>query len=311
MTTTRFLSAGRRLSRLAALILTLVILTALIIPVSAVSYPRAIDYIADEAGILTDETSAGIKKINRSLATDTGCRIAVCTVKTTGAIDIAEYAKGVFSNWKLGEGALLLFATEDNNYYILQSTGVESVLSGEALLDIRDSVLEPDFAAGNYDHAAAACVNKLAASLTAGMPAVTKDQSTAPETHPEAKATTAGSVIVTLLKIILWIVIIAVVAFVALFIAALFNDTAADILANTIFRKNHQQSFHMAESDYDERLYGNRPQQQYRGQQQRPYNGSSYGYDRSRPAQRPQQNGSQNNRQRSGSYYNPNDRRYR
>lgn len=247
--------------RLAVLVLTLVLLAVTVLPIAAVSYPRAIDYVADDADVLTDETAAGIKKINKSLNNDTGCRVSVCTVRTTGAIDVAEYAKGVFTNWKLGEGVLLLLSTDDKSYYLLPSTGVESVLTTETLTEIRDTVLEPDFAAGDFDHAAAACVNKLAATMTASNLQKNAAQTTDTAAPTEAKSTTAGSVIVTILKVILWLVIIAAVAFVVLFIAALFNDTAAEILANTVFRKNHQQqSFHMAESDYDERLYG-RPQQ--------------------------------------------------
>ena len=306
--------------RLTVFVLTLVLLAVTVLPIAAVSYPRAIDYVADDADVLTDETAANIKKVNKSLNMDTGCRVSVCTVRTTGAIDIAEYANGVFSNWKLGEGVLLLLSTDDKSYYLLPSTGVESVLTTEVLTEIRDTVLEPDFAAGDFDHAAAACVNKLAATMSAAASlqktAAQTAADTAATTAPaEAKSTTAGSVIVTLLKVILWLVIIAVVAFVVLFIAALFNDTAAEFLANTVFRKNHrQQSFHMAESDYDERLYG-RPQQangQRTASGNRPYptNGQrsvdgqrSYPANGQRPANgQPNRNANNPYRPQNGSY---------
>ncbi len=240
--------------RVVSLILLAVFCAALAVPATA-AYPRAVDLVADDAEALTAETISGIRKINKTLAADVDCQIAVCVVGTTGAVEIGEYARGVFVNWKLGEGILLLIAVDDKSYYMLPSTGVENVLTNEVLSTIRDETLETEFSLGNTDGAVAACVNRLAATLTAGMPAVTVNEPE-PTTAEEEDSSPVWSFIKGLFKVILWAVIIAVLIFVILFVIALFNDNVAEFLRRNVFSKLNGRNKRKPTYDYDERLYG-------------------------------------------------------
>ncbi len=269
-----------------AVLLLLVMLTALLtLPIAAASYPKATDNIADTAKILTESTVRQLKKTNATLLSKTGTQVAVCAVKTTGDTPISEYARALFTEWKLGEGVLLLVAVDDGNYYILQSTGVEDKVTNSVLTSIRDEYMEESFADGDMDRAVFRTASKIANFLQSevnllekeeDVPAETPAQSGTTETDGktnEKKGTTAGSVIVGFLKTILILVLIALAAFVLLFVAALFNDDAAAILQKTVFRKKTTPP---VQTYYDERLYGSPRQRPRNGNapQRRPADGS-------------------------------------
>ena len=122
----------------AAFAVFLVVLTILPSAVLAAGFPKNQNYIADDADILTEQTINDIKDTNKNLAGDVQLTIAVCTVKTTNGEDIATYARNLFSEWKLGEGILILIAKDDNNYYFVPSVGVEDILTNEEISSIRD-----------------------------------------------------------------------------------------------------------------------------------------------------------------------------
>lgn len=241
------------------LILTVITLTAL--PIFAANYPKPKNNVADEAGVLSESTIRAIETANKTLELDTGTAIAVCTVDTTGETDIAEYARGVFKEWKLGEGVLLLIAKDDKNYYFVQSVGVESVLTNDVLKSIRDEYLEEDFEAGNIDRGVNKCVTKLKNVLTAGIPAA-NDNASADAANTEPAGTTVGSVIAGIFKTILWIVLIAVVLVIAFFVLAMYNEDAAALFRRYILRKPDNRR--MPEEYYDERLYGDPRRRQSR-----------------------------------------------
>ncbi len=243
------------------------------VSVSAAStYPKPDDNIADEAGVLSESTIRSVQKTNESLYEDVGAMIAICTVATTGDEDIETYARNVFKEWKLGEGVLLLIAADDENYYFIQSVGVDKVLTNEVLEEIRDGYLEEDFAAGNIDRGVIKCVTKITSVLTSGLSAPAEeaaDDAEKTDEDGEKKGTTVGGVIVGFFKFILYVVLIAVVLFIALFVWAMFNDDVAAILQKYIFKRGSSGQYRMPEEYYDDRLYGSR--QQRRGQQgQRP-----------------------------------------
>ena len=296
------------LTRILAVVLTVITLCSLALP-SFAAYPKADGYVADEAGVLSESTIRQIKKTNDTLKKEAGITIAVCTVKTTDGVAIAEYARGLYTEWKMGEGVLLLIASEDKNYYLVQSTGVEAHLTSADLEVIRDGYLEEDFAAGNIDSGVLKAFSKLTSELEDGVnfPAVddvTPDSETERE---ENKGTGIGSAIVTILKIILYISLFALAAFVILFVVAMFNDDVAALLQRYVFRKGKTNP--VRDTYYDERLYGNngrRPQQNQRPQGQRPQGqyrenpqarrNPNQMYNADGSVRRPQNNGNQNNR---------------
>ena len=283
----------------------------LIVPIAASSvpsYPKLTENVADNAGVLSESTIRSIKTANKSLKLDTGTVIAVCTVKTTGSVEIGEYARGLYKEAKLGEGVLILIASDDNNYYFVQSTGIENILTAEVLADTRDRYFEGDFADGNIDYAVSKTVTKLKNFLTSEIKTPIKAGQTAGADSTDASAdgkadkpaTTVGSVIGGFFKTILYIALILIAAVAVFFVVSLFNDDAAALFRRYILRR--KPAYRMPPEYYDERLYG-KPQsrsgrqhpQNGANRPQRPHGGGyndSYGYRDSRqPARRDQQSG--------------------
>ena len=264
----------------AAFAVFLVVLLLLPTTVLAASYPKHQNYVADEADILTEETISMIKDTNKVLMGDYQLTIAVCTVKTTGSEDIGTYARNLFSSWKLGEGILLLLASEDEKYYFVPSVGMEDILTAEVLASVRDEQLEADFASGARDRAVYKTVVSLKNKLSAGMANRAAQQAAADaaaaetEEPSEEKGTTIGSIIVGFFKFLLWLVLIAALLFVGVFVLALFNDDVAAILRKLLF--NRKNGGRTSQNFYDERIYGSRnnaprnPYQGQRGPQRRP-----------------------------------------
>lgn len=262
-----------------------VILVMVLLLPSAVlaEFPKHQNYIADEAGILTEDVIRELRDINKNLAGDYGLTIAVCTVNTIGDSDIAEYARQLYSSWKLGKGVLVLIAKDDNNYYFVPSADMEDILTNEVLASVRDSYFEEDFSSHTYERAVHKIAIKLKSILLAGMQeraakeeaeANRAAEESAAAAETEEKGTTVGSVIVGFFKVILWLVILAVILFIAVFVWAMFNEDVAAILQKLFFRRNAANRQKTQQNYYDDRLYGNRtnpnPQQRPGNAQRRP-----------------------------------------
>lgn len=247
---------------IAALTVLMVLFTLIPQAVFAAGFPKHENYVADEAGILSEDTIKLIKDTNKALAEDVKLTIAVCTVSSTNGEDIAEYASKLFTEWKLGEGILILIAKDDNNYHFVPSTGIEDILSNDEIAAIRDEYFEGDFSNGVYERAVMKVVNKLKNTLIAGVQAreaaeaAAKQEDAENAENTEKKGTTVGSVIVGFFKTILFIVLFLVILFVAVFVWAMFNDDVAALLQKFIFRRNQNRS-RAPQNYYDERLYGN------------------------------------------------------
>lgn len=279
--------------RILAVIIIVATVSALALPVFAV-YPKADGYVADEAGVLAQSTIRQINKTNESLKKDVGLTIAVCTVKTTGDMAIADYARELYTEWKLGEGVLLLIAAEDENYYLVQSTAIENQLTNADLEAIRDGYLEGDFAAGNIDSGVLKAFSKLTSELEDGVDVPVADDTPAGDgdtVQNKNEGTTLGTVIVTILKVILYIALFALAAFVILFVVAMFNDDVAALLQRYVFKRGKTNP--VQQNYYDERLYGNANNR--RAPQQRPAQ---------RPQQRPQNPGQPQRRPNPNQMYN-------
>ncbi len=238
--------------RISALICALLI-AVLSITVAA-DYPKAESYVADSAGVLAESTVRAIRKSNDTLLTDYGAAVAVCTVKNTGDTPISEYARALFVEWKLTNGVLLLISVEANDYYFVQSTGLEGIITNEQLQIVRNDYLEPDFDAGNIERGVNKAATKLTTLIQSGLQKKAGEEKT--NADENEGGTTAGRVIVTILKVILWVVLIAVALFVILFVAALFNDDIAELLRKYIFARGKKKDYRVPAAQYDERLYG-------------------------------------------------------
>ena len=263
-----------RKAPLAALTM-LLVLTMTVLPVfAAVSVPKYKEYyIADDAGLLSESTVHNIAKNNEKLFAKNGTSIGICTVKNIGDEAIADFARRVYESWNMVEGVLIVVAGEEsadprtNNYYLLQSTGVEDTVSNDVLENIRSEYMETDFAAGNIDRAVYSAATKLTTMLSdisdPDAPAAAPEDDTAQEEEPEG--TTAGGVIVGILKFILIAALILIALFILFFIAAMFNDDAAELMRKYVFQRG--KSGGVSSDFYDERLYGTNDRIQQRGRQ--------------------------------------------
>lgn len=264
-------NTGRNILLKALIAITLI--TILALPVFA-SFPAHTNYVADEAGVLAENTVRSLRKGNENLYGDYKIVVAVCTVKNTGETPISEYARDLFSDWKMGEGVLLLIVSETNDYYFIQSQGIEHVLSNNHLTLVRDNYLEPSFSEGNIDKGVNMAVSKLSDLIKEGVQKAPSDEDK--DADENSDGTTAGAVIVTVLKVLLYTALILIVIFVILFVVALFNDDVAEIMRKYIFQRE-KKNYNIANTYYDERLYPERnPDSNGRDPQQRRRQGDYY-----------------------------------
>lgn len=280
---------GGRLSLgLSLAVLSVLLILAMTLPALAETvYPKPTNYIADDAAILSESTVREIKEKNDTLISEVKAVIAVCTVKTTDGVDIGKYARSVYTEWKLPVGVLILIASEDNAFYLVQSASIGDKITNEDLEGIRDREIEEDFAAGNVDRAVRKAVSQLSILMLkelkpeeeeAGTSASAGTEASADaQTTPAEEKKSAGSIVVKILKALLIIVLVLAAAFVILFVFAMFNDDAAAFMQKTFFRKNSG-SHGVSPTYYDDRLYDdprrqaprNRPAQNPNGQRQYP-----------------------------------------
>ena len=259
-----------------ALLLALLLAVAALPAAAEVTYPaKTEDKIADEAGILSESTVKYLRDMNETLNKEVHTVISICTVKTTDGVNIGKYARGLYENWSLPAGILIVIATEDEDFYLLPSKSVSETIGAEALEAIRDEYIEADFGDKQYDRAVKKAITQLSSTMRDKLkpadPAAAQPDASAEQT---AEKSSAGSTIVKVLKIILIVVLVLVALFVILFVAALFNDSAAAFMQKYIFRRGKNTHAQNQRQYYDERLYGddNPPRQRREPPANRPQN---------------------------------------
>lgn len=142
-----------RIMRAAAIALAM-----LLIAVSALAeIPQPGDdfWYLDSANVLSSETEGEIFFANQSLYNASGAEIVVVCVDTTGNLSTQDYAYELFTNWNIGKdsylGMLLVMAIDDDDYYSMLGTRLETLISAGDLDEMLKTYLEPDFAAKDYD----------------------------------------------------------------------------------------------------------------------------------------------------------------
>lgn len=113
-------------------------------------------YYYDDAGVMTDATRAMIYYNNVELQKACGAQIVVAAVKTLNGLTREDYAYRLINEWGVGDrtennGAVLLLAIDEDDYYLTTGTGLERHLDAGTVKTILDEYLEPDFASKNYD----------------------------------------------------------------------------------------------------------------------------------------------------------------
>ena len=245
---------------LALRVLTLFIAVVLFtVPTFAATYPTQQNCVADEAGVLSESTIRALETANKTLKLDAGVTIAVCAVTTTGDTDIMTYARAVYKDWKLGEGVLILIASADEDYAVVQSNGIDDIITNDILTEISDEYLEEDFEAGNIDRGVNKFVTKLKNILTVGLSERAEKEASEEESTEEASTSSpVVSGIAGFFKTLLIIVCVIAVLIVAVLVAGMFNDTAAALIGWAVRKiTNKPDNSKINENYYDERLYGN------------------------------------------------------
>jgi len=245
-----------RLQRMTGWILCLALFLALALPVLA-AYPTHTDFISDPEEFLTANTKATVVSTNETLYREKEVKIALCLTASTGSQDIAAFSRGLFTEWKMCDGVLLVLDTTAQTYFAVQSVDVDDILTNTVLSDILTANLEPDFSAGNIDQGIAKTVVALAQYMHGHLPGAEGNPAGSQTDTAEGSGTATEdkpSVFLTICKVLLWIIVIAAILAVAIFVVALFNDDVADLLRTYVFRRGTVPA--AARDYYDDRLYG-------------------------------------------------------
>lgn len=273
------------LGRLAALVLTLCFALALAGCGKTVPAPGAGSCVADQAGVLDDETEAAINQYTGALQAACGAQVGVLTVSDTQGGKLSELSKDALKAWGLGDAKkkngvlLVLYTGGKGDYHCVTGKGLEKTLPSSEIKTLLNTYLEPGFASGDYSGGVRDFTEQVVNRIAAGYQ-VTLDLNRQGDAsvHPEriAKSTTRKLLILT-------------AVFVLIFIAT---------LCMAMMRPAPKASQAKSRSSGSRPSQGGRSGGQSRGgsargssQNSRPATHSSYSASASRSGQRPRGNG--------------------
>ena len=226
---------SRTVSRIicAALVLAFAVLSA--IPAVCADFPeqRASVYVYDSADVISSEIEDDINRRADALYAMCGAQLITVCVKTTGDTPIDKYTAELFNAWKIGSvqrdnGMLLIMATEDREYWILQGNGIKNDITDSDLQTVNNECLEQYFRDEKYGEGALAVFDRLLEKFQAlySIDISNWDGSYIDFSYPAAGSestavqnqTTPGSSLMGFFRTILWIaaaVVLVVIVIVA------------------------------------------------------------------------------------------------
>jgi uncharacterized protein len=161
------------MSRLTTSLLAILLATNLVFAV--VEIPAYQDFVTDTSGIISDTVETRLNAQLRSYETETGTELAILTIPLIpDGLSANEYATQVGNSWGVGKakvdnGALLLIETDDvpgqRDIYIATGSQLEGGLTDIEATDIVESVIIPQFRAGDFDMGVTNGVTAMIASL--------------------------------------------------------------------------------------------------------------------------------------------------
>jgi uncharacterized membrane protein YgcG len=116
-------------------------------------------YVADEAGVLSDEIERKIISSNADLEQKCdGAQIVVVTVQYLDGMKADEYAVTLFNNWGVGDkeannGMLLLLATGENKAWLTVGDGIAGSMTNRKIDSYLEQFFWTEFDKGNYETA--------------------------------------------------------------------------------------------------------------------------------------------------------------
>jgi uncharacterized protein len=117
--------------------------------------PTIHPYVNDLAGVVDPQWVGMMEDYASSLERNTTAQIAVLTVSSTQPMTVQEYANLVFSKNGIGQkgkdnGALIVAAIDDRQYWIEIGYGLEGDLNDAKVGRIARTYLVPEFKTGDY-----------------------------------------------------------------------------------------------------------------------------------------------------------------
>jgi uncharacterized protein len=116
-------------------------------------------YVADYAGVLSDEIEQKIISSNADLEKKCdGAQVVVVTVQYLDGMKSDEYAVTLFNNWGVGDkdannGMLLLLATGENKAWLTVGDGIAGSMSNAKINSYLESFFWAEFDKGNFETA--------------------------------------------------------------------------------------------------------------------------------------------------------------
>ncbi len=112
--------------------------------------------VNDFAGVIDADTKQRLETTLINLKREQKIEFAVVTIKTTGGLDIFDYALALGRKWGIGpqegsrEGLLLLVAVDDRKYFTLVSRHLQGELTDGVVGSLQRQYLVPAFRQGDY-----------------------------------------------------------------------------------------------------------------------------------------------------------------
>lgn len=159
---------SRTVSRIicTALVLAFAVLSAISAVCADFPEQRASVYVYDSADVISSEIEDDINRRADALYAMCGAQIITVCVTTTGDMPIDKYTAELFNTWKIGSvqrnnGMLLIMATEDREYWILQGNGIKNDITDSDLQAVNNECLEQYFRDEKYGEGALAVFDRL------------------------------------------------------------------------------------------------------------------------------------------------------
>jgi uncharacterized protein len=126
------------------------------------------NYVSDNAGVLKKVTKDYLNESSNRYKTTTGSGIYVVTVKNAGDKTLQDYTYMKFASVAAGpKDVMLVLDIGGDNYHVLQGKDIDKMLTNDAISNILDTVLEPQFVKKDYGTGATATSNALYSFLLA------------------------------------------------------------------------------------------------------------------------------------------------
>jgi uncharacterized protein len=153
--------------RLISAMFVLVLALSLTVPALAVVAQSEEYYVADYAGVLSDDIEQKIISSNVDLEQKCkGAQIVVVTVSYLDGIPSDEYAMQLFNDWGVGSktennGMLLLLGTEEKKGWLTVGAGISGSFTSRMAENYLDTYFWPDVDKGQYETAVSKVLEEL------------------------------------------------------------------------------------------------------------------------------------------------------